>query len=57
MIGIPLKDCKKVGELMGTKMVVNEFVAYMKLASIKEELSPRGFVLSTFGLCGFANIS
>lgn len=57
MIGVPWPDCSKVAELMGVKIVVNEFVAYMKLADIQDDLTPRGRMLATFALCGFANIA
>jgi CNT family concentrative nucleoside transporter len=57
LIGIPWKDCGAVGNLLGTRMVVNEFVAYMQLGAQKAVLDPRSFTISTFALCGFANLS
>jgi concentrative nucleoside transporter, CNT family len=57
LIGIPWKDCGVVGNLLGTRMVVNEFVAYMQLGAQKTLLDPRSFAISTFALCGFANFS
>jgi concentrative nucleoside transporter, CNT family len=57
LIGIPWKECGTVGNLLGTRMVVNEFVAYMQLGAQKTLLDPRSFAISTFALCGFANFS
>ncbi|KAI9143990.1 Na+ dependent nucleoside transporter C-terminus-domain-containing protein [Paraphysoderma sedebokerense] len=57
LIGVPLEDCRFVGQLMGTKMVVNEFVAYLNLADNYKNMTPRGITLATYGLCGFANIA
>ena len=48
----------KVGELMGLKTILNEFVAYSRLADIMESpnpLSQRSFIITTYALCGFAN--
>lgn len=56
-IGVPWKDCLTVGDLLGTRMVLNELVAYSKLAPMKGTLDPRSFTIATFALCGFANIS
>lgn len=42
---------------MGTKMVINEFVAYLDLAQIKETLDPKTLLITSFALCGFANFS
>lgn len=55
MLGIPAHDALTVGSLMGTKMVVNEFVAYMQLKPIMATLSPKSLAIATFALCGFAN--
>ena len=62
LIGIESADCFKVGELLGIRMVANEFVAYDKLAAwLRTDsgvvLSPRTQVLITYALCGFANFS
>src|SRR5262249_42868772 len=56
-IGVPWKDCMVVGDLLGTRMVLNELIAYSKLAPMKATLDPRSFTIATFALCGFANIS
>jgi CNT family concentrative nucleoside transporter len=57
LIGVPWHDCIQVGNLLGTKMVINEFVAYLQLGTLKEALDPRSFTIATFALCGFANFS
>ena len=56
LIGIPIAEVPAVADLLGTKLVANEFVAYLKLTSdYKEVLSERSFILVTFALTGFAN--
>ena len=59
IMGIPGKDCFTAAELLGTKMVANEFVAYLNLGNIlaenSESLSPRSVTILTYALCGFAN--
>ena len=57
VIGIPWKDCLAVGNLLGTRMVINELVAYSMLGAQKAVLDPRSFTIATFALCGFANFS
>ena len=57
MIGIPAKDTMAVGNLLGTRMVLNELVAYTMLGAQKASLDPRSFTIATFALCGFANFS
>ena len=58
-MGISSQDATAVGGLMGTKMVVNEFVAYSKMLGMVggESLSPKSTIITTFALCGFANLS
>jgi concentrative nucleoside transporter, CNT family len=56
-MGIPSKDIEAAGALMGTKMVVNEFVAYLDLIKIKATLDPKTIAITSFALCGFANFS
>lgn len=56
LLGIPWSDCKSVGELLGLRMAVNEFVAYMKMPEYTS-LSPRAYVIATYAFCGFANFS
>jgi CNT family concentrative nucleoside transporter len=57
LIGIPWKDAAQVGNLLGTRMVVNELVAFQQLSTIKSSIDPRSFLIATFALCGFANFS
>jgi CNT family concentrative nucleoside transporter len=62
LMGIPWQDCVPSGELLGVKMVANEFVAYLQLSTWKQpnsgmELDPRSVVILTYALCGFANFS
>jgi CNT family concentrative nucleoside transporter len=57
LIGIPWHDAAQIGNLLGTRMVLNEFVAFAQLGTIKGALDPRSFTIATFALCGFANFS
>jgi len=56
-MGVPYKDIFIAGELMGTKMVINEFVAYIDLSKVKAAMDPKTLVITSFALCGFANFS
>jgi CNT family concentrative nucleoside transporter len=58
-IGADFSDVLQLGQLLGTKMVANEFVAYLQLGEIQAAgtLSPKSVFLATFALCGFANFS
>jgi concentrative nucleoside transporter, CNT family len=55
IIGVPWHDCAQIGNLLGTRMVVNELVAFSFLGPMKGALDPRSFTIATFALCGFAN--
>jgi concentrative nucleoside transporter, CNT family len=57
IIGVPWRDCLQIGNLLGTRMVVNELVAFSFLGPMKGALDPRSFTIATFALCGFANFS
>jgi concentrative nucleoside transporter, CNT family len=57
VIGIPWRDCHIVGNLLGTRMVLNELVAFSMLGPQRAALDPRSFTIATFALCGFANLS
>ncbi len=57
VIGVPWHDCGLVGTLLGTRMVLNELVAFSILGPMKASLDPRSFTIATFALCGFANLS
>ena len=59
LIGVPWSDAAQFGALVGTKLVVNEFVAYLNLSTLigQNALSDKTVVMATFALCGFANFS
>src|SRR6266581_543443 len=57
LIGIPWHDAASVGNLLGTRMVVNELVAFQQLGTMHGSLDARSFTIATFALCGFANFS
>ena len=50
-------DCATVGNLLGTRLILNEFVAFVDLGKIGGALDPKSFVIATYALCGFANLS
>jgi concentrative nucleoside transporter, CNT family len=56
-MGVPWRDAPIIGNLLGTRMVLNEFVAYSQLGPLKATLDPKSFTIATFALCGFANFS
>ncbi len=57
VMGVSWRDAFAVGDLFGTKLVLNELVAYINLAKIQDTLEPQSVLIATFALCGFANIS
>ena len=59
LMGVPSQDCVKVGQILGERIVLNEFVGYLDLTSNVKEmaLDPRSFMIATYALCGFANFS
>jgi len=56
LIGVPWHDCLAIGNLLGTRMALNEVIAYIGLGTQKAALDPRSFTIATFALCGFANL-
>jgi CNT family concentrative nucleoside transporter len=56
-MGVPAADAKAVAAMMGQKLTINEFVAYLNLTAMKASLTPKGLVIASFALCGFANFS
>jgi concentrative nucleoside transporter, CNT family len=56
LIGVPWQDCGVIGNLLGTRMALNEVIAYIALGAHKATLLPRSFTIATFALCGFANL-
>lgn len=57
LMGVPWQDASKIGNLLGTRLVLNEFFAFIDLGKIQGEISHKSFVIATFALCGFANLS
>lgn len=57
LLGVPWEDAVATGNLMGQKLILNEFVAFVSLLDVQEGLSPKGLVVITFALCGFANLN
>ncbi|HEV2749714.1 MAG TPA: NupC/NupG family nucleoside CNT transporter [Gemmatimonadales bacterium] len=57
VMGVPWHDSGTIGGLLGTRMVLNEFIAYAQLGPLKGQLDPVSFTIATFALCGFANVS
>ena len=55
MIGIPLEHCSLVGQILGERIVLNEFFGYLTLTQQEAQLDQRTFVLTSYALCGFAN--
>ena len=56
-LGVPWRDAGVIGNLLGTRMVLNEFIAFAQLGPMKATLDPKSFTVATFALCGFANFS
>jgi concentrative nucleoside transporter, CNT family len=57
LMGVSSKDSGTIGSLLGTRMVLNEFIAYAQLGPLKAQLDPRSFIIASFALAGFANFS
>ena len=55
LLGVPWKDAPAIGNLLGTRMVLNEFVAYAQLGPIRDALDPKSALIASYALCGFAN--
>ncbi len=55
VMGVRWEDAQTVGMLLGTKTIFNEFVAYAQLVELRDQISPRSFIIATYALCGFAN--
>jgi concentrative nucleoside transporter, CNT family len=56
-MGVPWRDAPAIGRLLGTRMALNEFIAYSMLGPMKGSIDPKSFTIATFALCGFANFS
>ncbi|MEZ5003781.1 MAG: nucleoside transporter C-terminal domain-containing protein [Chitinophagales bacterium] len=57
LLGTPVQDITAVGQLLGTKTVINEVIAYKDLSLIADGLQPKSIIIATYALCGFANFS
>ena len=57
LLGVPWSEAAVAGNLLGQKIILNEFIAFVKLADIKDTLSTHTQAVVTFALCGFANLS
>lgn len=57
VMGVPWRDSMTIGNLLGTRLVLNELVAFSQLGPLRPVLDPRSFTIATFALCGFANFS
>lgn len=56
LLGVPWQDAPTIGNLLGTRMILNEFISFAELATIKDSLEPRSFLIANYALCGFANV-
>ncbi len=57
IMGVEWKEANIIGMIIGKKIVLNEFVAYVNLIELKNSISNRSFIIATYALCGFANFS
>jgi CNT family concentrative nucleoside transporter len=57
LMGVSWKDAPTIGSLLGSRLALNELVAYSQLGPLKATLDPKSFTIATYALCGFANIS
>ena len=59
LMGVPVQDCLSIGQILGERIVLNEFVGYLDLTNNAAQLNltPRAFTIATYALCGFANFS
>ncbi|MBL8538384.1 MAG: hypothetical protein JNM59_13340 [Hyphomonadaceae bacterium] len=57
LLDVPWSEAQQAGAAFGEKLILNEFVAFLHLGEIRETLSPRTVAITTFALCGFANLS
>ncbi|MEH1929977.1 NupC/NupG family nucleoside CNT transporter [Nostoc sp.] len=58
LMGVPWADCRQVGALLGTKTILNEFIAFLDLKALIQsgKISQRAVIIATYALCNFANI-
>ncbi|MXY69247.1 MAG: NupC/NupG family nucleoside CNT transporter [Acidobacteriia bacterium] len=56
LLGVPWADAPTVGNLLGTRMALNELISFAELAQLKDSLQPQSFLIANYALCGFANV-
>lgn len=57
IMGCPMEDANAVGALLGTKFILNEMLGYIDLVAVRNAISDKSFIIASFALCGFANLS
>jgi len=57
LMGVKWNDCQSIGNLLGIRLILNEFIAFQQLGPMRAHLDPRSFTIATYALCGFANLS
>jgi len=57
LMGVPWADCVAIGEALGERIVLNEFIGYLTLSDLQGSVDERSYRLATYALCGFANFS
>jgi CNT family concentrative nucleoside transporter len=57
LMGIPAQDCLAIGQVLGERIVLNEFIAFLSLTGENVQVSERAFTIATYALCGFANFA
>lgn len=57
LMGVPARDAALVGQFLGERIILNEFVGFLSLTGSRAQLEPRSFVIATYALCGFANFA
>lgn len=57
LMGVPVNDITIIGQLIGEKTIINEFVAYPHLGELQDEISGKALIMGTYVLCGFANFA
>ena len=56
LMGVPPRDAVAIGQILGERVILNEFFGYLSLTAAQERLDPRSYTLATYALCGFANL-
>lgn len=57
LMGVPAKDCVAIGQILGERIVLNEFIGYLSLTNPQTTVDLRSFTIATYALCGFANFA